>query len=252
MDTIALTELQTMAGKQIGNRKGLDMTKKGFTLAEVLVTLGIIGIVAALTMPTLGRSASRAKIGPELSTAISTLENATQQFMNDYSANYLSVAMNKKGLDGRLSTYLNMLIEEGYIKGESGTFPADSEAYDGSTTPVEGGGTAKNGLVTTTSGLILANKSGLVPKVECSFRSIEEGAIGPDAPAMDKSDKCEVVFVTSGFQKRDTLVTGIDVFRVYLTNDGVVTTGESSACGEGTTGVDCAGRIAQDGWKVTY
>lgn len=26
---------------------------KGFTLAEVLVTLGIIGVVAALTMPTL-------------------------------------------------------------------------------------------------------------------------------------------------------------------------------------------------------
>lgn len=27
--------------------------KNGFTLAEVLITLGIIGVVAALTMPTL-------------------------------------------------------------------------------------------------------------------------------------------------------------------------------------------------------
>lgn len=27
--------------------------KKGFTLAEVLITLGIIGVVAAMTMPTL-------------------------------------------------------------------------------------------------------------------------------------------------------------------------------------------------------
>lgn len=27
--------------------------KKGFTLAEVLITLGIIGIVAAITLPTL-------------------------------------------------------------------------------------------------------------------------------------------------------------------------------------------------------
>ena len=27
--------------------------KKGFTLAEVLITLGIIGVVAALTMPAL-------------------------------------------------------------------------------------------------------------------------------------------------------------------------------------------------------
>lgn len=27
--------------------------KKGFTLAEVLITLGIIGVVAAMTMPSL-------------------------------------------------------------------------------------------------------------------------------------------------------------------------------------------------------
>ena len=27
--------------------------KKGFTLAEVLITLGIIGVVAAMTLPTL-------------------------------------------------------------------------------------------------------------------------------------------------------------------------------------------------------
>ena len=30
-----------------------SMLKKAFTLAEVLVTLGIIGVVAAMTMPTL-------------------------------------------------------------------------------------------------------------------------------------------------------------------------------------------------------
>ena len=29
------------------------MNKKAFTLAEVLITLGIIGVVAALTLPTL-------------------------------------------------------------------------------------------------------------------------------------------------------------------------------------------------------
>ncbi len=29
------------------------MNKQGFTLAEVLITLGIIGIVAAMTLPTL-------------------------------------------------------------------------------------------------------------------------------------------------------------------------------------------------------
>jgi prepilin-type N-terminal cleavage/methylation domain-containing protein len=32
------------------------MRKKGFTLAEVLITLSIIGVVAALTIPTLTKS----------------------------------------------------------------------------------------------------------------------------------------------------------------------------------------------------
>lgn len=34
-------------------KKDFKHSKIGFTLAEVLVTLGIIGIVASLTMPTL-------------------------------------------------------------------------------------------------------------------------------------------------------------------------------------------------------
>lgn len=33
--------------------------KKAFTLAEVLVTAGIIGVIAALTLPTLFKAASR-------------------------------------------------------------------------------------------------------------------------------------------------------------------------------------------------
>ena len=35
------------------------MAKHGFTLAEVLVTLGIIGVVSALTIPTLVKNHQR-------------------------------------------------------------------------------------------------------------------------------------------------------------------------------------------------
>ena len=43
--------------------------KKGFTLAEVLITLGIIGVVAAMTMPTLIQNHQKR-----------SLEVATQKF----------------------------------------------------------------------------------------------------------------------------------------------------------------------------
>ncbi len=62
------------------------MKKSGFTLAEVLITLGIIGVVAALTAPALVQNAGTAKIGPTLSKVVSTLENANEQMMHDEDA----------------------------------------------------------------------------------------------------------------------------------------------------------------------
>ena len=39
--------------------KRYEKEKKGFTLAEVLITLAIIGIVAAMTIPTLVENAQK-------------------------------------------------------------------------------------------------------------------------------------------------------------------------------------------------
>lgn len=55
--------------------------KKAFTLAEVLITLGIIGVVAALTAPSLTQNVQQQKIGPTLSKFVNVYENAMQQMM---------------------------------------------------------------------------------------------------------------------------------------------------------------------------
>ena len=52
------------------------MKKTGFTLAEVLITLGIIGVVAALTAPQLIMSGRNEATCSKLSVAVSSLENA--------------------------------------------------------------------------------------------------------------------------------------------------------------------------------
>ena len=61
--------------------------KHGFTLAEVLVTLGIIGVVAALTTPALIQNVGNAKVGPKLAKAKSTFENAMTTLLVDNSSN---------------------------------------------------------------------------------------------------------------------------------------------------------------------
>lgn len=56
------------------------MKKKGFTLAEVLITLGIIGIVAAITMPTLMTDTKYKQVGVKLAKFHTNLENAAKAY----------------------------------------------------------------------------------------------------------------------------------------------------------------------------
>lgn len=53
---------------------------KGFTLAEVLITLGIIGVVAALTIPTVISSVQHKELEVGLKNAYSTLSEALKMY----------------------------------------------------------------------------------------------------------------------------------------------------------------------------
>ncbi len=52
------------------------MKIKAFTMAEVLIVLTILGVIAALTMPALNANIQKQQAGPALMRAISTLETA--------------------------------------------------------------------------------------------------------------------------------------------------------------------------------
>ena len=66
------------------------MKKFGFTLAEVLITLGIIGVVAAITLPTLNSNTTMASIGPKLGKAVSVFEQANQALLTNMSVDGLT------------------------------------------------------------------------------------------------------------------------------------------------------------------
>ncbi len=66
------------------------MRKIGFTLAEILITLSIIGVVAALAAPTLINDASNAQIRPTIIKAVQTLENANLALINRDELNSLN------------------------------------------------------------------------------------------------------------------------------------------------------------------
>ncbi len=64
------------------------MPLRGFTLAEVLITLGIIGIVAALTIPTLMQKYHKQVVETRVKEAVSMLTNARKMVNVDYGLNY--------------------------------------------------------------------------------------------------------------------------------------------------------------------
>ena len=63
--------------------RGYKMRKRGFTLAEVLITLGIIGVVAAMTIPTLMLNIKAAKLKSQFRKAHSTLLQAYRLMLAD-------------------------------------------------------------------------------------------------------------------------------------------------------------------------
>ncbi len=70
------------------------MLKKGFTLAEVLITLGIVGVVSALVLPTFTTKMQTAKVGPRLAKAVAAFEQANIAILNDNGTDSLA------GVDG--------------------------------------------------------------------------------------------------------------------------------------------------------
>ena len=76
----------------VTNEKRKDyevMTKRfGFTLAEVLITLGIIGVVAAMTIPTLISNTNGAKFRSQFKKTLSTLNQAGLMSQAQYDFDY--------------------------------------------------------------------------------------------------------------------------------------------------------------------
>lgn len=87
--------------------------KKAFTLAEVLITLGIIGVVAAITIPSLMENVRNKDLQAQLKKTYSEWNQVSMQFMNeneqsipDYVAEEYSQNHNAKNFSNELLKYI--------------------------------------------------------------------------------------------------------------------------------------------------
>ena len=148
------------------------MKKHGFTLAEVLITLGIVGVVAALTAPALVQNAGSAQIGPKLAKAVNTFEVANENLLSDTGAASV-VGAGATGGDATSTSvnYINNLSNYMKVNYSSEASLSSSEKYKELIKDYNG-----NSIIDyTTKPINETRPSGIVKTEERSTKSIRIG-----------------------------------------------------------------------------
>ena len=227
----------------------LAAKKVAFTLAEVLITLGIIGVVAALTIPTIIQNYQKQVTVTKLKKAYSALGQIAQKSLADNDVvNFTEETVaTQKSVKEFFDTYWLPYFNGANVDtSPSGPWQGSNIAYK-----------YKNGR--TYDVAIFTNYSaGRI------FLSTPDGVTyfilltkwGEHWTPMFKP-KQEVVVDINGIKPPN--VFGKDLFRFWIDfKDGIVradlysnTTAEiNSNCN--SSGTACAAKIMQDGWKITY
>ena len=222
----------------VGQKK---QRRAGFTLAEVLVTLGIIGVVAAMTMPTLMSNHQRKVYVTQLQKVYTELSQAAKRAISDNNAISLDETKynrnNANGAKNFLHDYFNVVQDCG-----TDLTPCFGDSY----TTLEG---ADMTLQTPVVAVSLA--SGASISVYHNGLSYER----------DWHGNLEMQVDINGAQGPNVL--GRDLFYMGLYSDGKVAetyTGrdydyakETCASNEiGGYGVGCLTVIMEDGWTMDY
>ena len=177
----------------------MKIVKKGFTLAEVLITLSIIGVVASLTLPSLSSGHVKQQTAVSLSKAFSILMNT----------NSLAL-VESGGTDLQTIAPVGSTLYHDTIKGALKTVPVTlTKTYKTYT------GAAFSDITTTSSAF--ATYDGIT--------FIEGGTISTnkDSSGLDKyNDRYYTIYVDTNGNIKGPNVLGRDLFVFYVDTKGEV------------------------------
>lgn len=232
--------------------------KKGFTLAEVLITLSIIGVVAAMTTPSLVGGYQKAKVGPSIRKFMSTLENANEYLLADKESNTISGAVGSNGTEylTELQKYVEGSIEDDKM---NAAVPAPKDYAATALTDIElpvyslkAGDAFAISLTTPDTTNVKGSYKGKVARIYYDLNgfNVKPNRVGRDifVLALDNAGS----IIPEG---------GSAYYKAYGTassGDSGDTAGTEQAwkgtCDEDkvTDGFNCAGSIADNDWKVIY
>ena len=214
--------------------------KKGFTLAEVLVTLGIIGVVSAMTIPTLMQNHQRKTYVTQLHKVYNELSQVLLQYQNDKNA----VNLTEAGLTST-TAFQNMITS--YMKVvatcDSVATPCFADQY--------------RYLIGTTvgTGPLTSNSKSYVLASGAAIR-----------PVYSKPSTYKIAnFMVDINGSQGPNISGRDLFFLYLYSNGIIDEGPDNTTNNApltkeqreapncqTTLNGCFGRLLNDNWEMNY
>ena len=241
--------------------------KSAFTLAEVLITLGIIGVVAALTLPSLIANYSKIQTVAQLKKGYSVLEQTIKNAENDYGEvnNWPEWDDAEIILNKYFVPYLQGTKEFGKVKSWDKAIcytPSVKTHVDNLNRIVQ---------YTFLSGMHVSNP--FYANKTASIQLNDGTCIGLN-PILDLNENASysalfsrlILIDVNGAQKAPNVV-GKDLFFFYINSDGVIkpfgdiwsrdrilSPSFNLSCNTKSIlgGHTCAYRIMQEGWKINY
>lgn len=89
------------------------MNKLGFTMAEVLITLGIIGVVAAMTLPALINNQRNKALETALKKNYSAILQALDMYQAETGERISTESVGRHEVKTALMTYMKVLVDCG-------------------------------------------------------------------------------------------------------------------------------------------
>ena len=221
------------------------MKKFGFTLAEVLITLGVIGVVAAMTMPTLIKEYQKHVWVNQLKKSVSTIENGFKMAMAEsgvdklvdselyrelYNGNschcYMGTNLNAN-FENKLKEYFKIISIQDINR-------QDYRFLNGTTAPINFN---REILLSDGSSILLINSGPDITQLSSYENSIQELTIDINS------------------SRRGPNQIGRDVFVIGINIRGNVIRGNryAGACDSNKiVGIDRFDCIVKNGWKMDY
>ncbi len=241
-------------------KSNINIRRYAFTLAEVLVTLGIIGVVAALTTPTLVRNYQKKSYVTKLHKVYNEIQQAALKYKNDKNA----INLREAGLTSQ-AEIKNFLHNNFKVLADCGStvkepcFSASYNDLNGTSHNTNDGWSAASSVILADGASIIMDYPAYYTQTVNNVTSYHGHMIidinGPKGPNIGGRDIFLAEFYDDG---------SIDVVGATpeCKSKGICTDNKSlkdiresyynSNCKTARYGTGCIGKIINDNWEMNY